>query len=48
MTDEDTEFVPAVSYAVKLFLKAGKTLDLVRGLLAPEQALFIEQQIRKP
>ena len=47
VTDEDTAFVPAVSYAVKLLLKAGKTLNLVSGLLAPEQALFIEQQIRK-
>jgi hypothetical protein len=34
-------------YLVKLILKNGKTVKLVTGLRAPEEALFIEQQIFK-
>jgi hypothetical protein len=46
--EEDTLFEPSVTYRVKLLLRGGKTLNLVTGLLAPEWALFIEQQIRNP
>lgn len=46
-SDDDTMFEPSVTYRVKLILKGDKTLNLVTGLHAPEQALFIEQQIRK-
>lgn len=46
-TDEDTAFDPSVTYAVRLLLKGGQELNLLTGLLAPEQALFIEQEIRK-
>lgn len=40
-------FAPKATYEVKLLLKGGKTIKLVSGLLAPEQAMFIEQQIRR-
>jgi hypothetical protein len=40
-------FQPREIYEVKLMLKSGRTLRLVTGLSAPDQALFIEQQIRK-
>lgn len=44
---DDTLWDPGMSYAVKLVLKGGRTLKLVVGLRAPEQALFVEQQIRE-
>lgn len=44
---DGTAFEPRVTYRVKLLLKGGRTLNLVTGLLAPEQALFLEQQIRR-
>jgi hypothetical protein len=37
----------SVTYRVRLQLKDGKTITLASGLRAPEQALFIEQQVRK-
>jgi len=40
-------YLPAVTYAVKLVLKGGAKLSLVAGLRDPDQALFIEQQIRR-
>jgi hypothetical protein len=40
-------FQPREIYLVKLILKSGKTRRFVTGLLSPDQALFIEQQIRK-
>lgn len=46
-SDEDAMFEPSITYGVKLLLKGGQTLNLVTGLRAPEQALFIEQQTRK-
>lgn len=46
-SDEDTLFEPSVTYSVRLLLKGGETVNLVTGLRAPEQALFIEQQTRK-
>ena len=45
--DDDGGFEPRVTYKVMLLLKGGVALTLVAGLHAPEQALFIEQQIRK-
>ena len=45
--DDDGGFEPRVTYTVMLLLKGGVALSLVAGLHAPEQALFIEQQIRK-
>ena len=44
---DGTIFQPRELYLVKLILKSGKTLKFVTGLHAPDQALFIEQQIRK-
>lgn len=44
---DETLWDPALSYTVKLALRGGRTLNLVAGLRAPEQALFIEQLIRK-
>jgi hypothetical protein len=46
-SSDGTIFEPRVIYSVKLMLKSGKTVTLVTGLRAPNQALFIEQQIRK-
>ena len=46
-SSDGTIFQPREIYLVKLMLKSGKTLSLVTGLRAPDQALFIEQQIRK-
>lgn len=46
--DDDGGFEPRVTYKVLLLLNGGATLSLVAGLHSPEQALFIEQQIRKP
>lgn len=46
-SDDDTMFEPSVTYRVRVLLKGGRTLNLVTGLRAPEQALFLEQQIRK-
>jgi len=46
-SSDGTVFQPREIYRVKLILKSGKKRRLVSGLLAPEQALFIEQQIRK-
>jgi hypothetical protein len=43
---DGTAFEPRVTYRVLLNLKGGKTLKLATGLLAPEQAMFIEQQVR--
>jgi len=40
-------FQPRELYQVRLMLKNGKTRKLVIGLLSPDHALFIEQQIRK-
>lgn len=45
--DDDGGIEPSVTYKVMLLLKGGVALSLVAGLHAPEQALFIEQQIRK-
>ncbi len=45
-SSDGTIFQPREIYRIKLILKNGKTLRLVSGLLAPEQALFIEQLIR--
>ena len=45
--DDDGGFEPRTTYTVMLLLKGGVALSLVAGLHAPEQALFIEQQIRK-
>lgn len=45
--DDDGGIEPSVTYKVKLLLKGSVTLNLVTGLHAPEQALFIEQQIRR-
>jgi hypothetical protein len=47
-SSDGTAFEPQETYRVLLLLKGGKTLKLVTGLLAPEQALFLEQQIRRP
>jgi hypothetical protein len=44
-SSDGTIFLPREIYRVKLMLKNGKTVSLVNGLRAPEQALFIEQQI---
>jgi hypothetical protein len=46
-SSDGTIFQPRVIYLVKLILKSGKTVSLVRGLHSPDEALFIEQQIRK-
>jgi hypothetical protein len=46
-SSDGTIFQPREIYRVRLMIKSGKTLSLVTGLLAPDQALFIEQQIRK-
>lgn len=46
-TSDGTAFEPETTYLVKLQLKGGETLTLVSGLLAPEQALYLEQQIRR-
>jgi hypothetical protein len=46
-SSDGTIFEPRVIYSVKLMLKSGKIVTLVTGLRAPNQALFIEQQIRK-
>jgi len=46
-SSDGTIFQPREVYLVKLMLKSGKTLRLVTGLRAPDQALFIEQQIRR-
>jgi hypothetical protein len=40
-------FQPEQLYRVKLILKNGKVRKLVNGLHTPDQALFIEQEIRK-
>lgn len=34
-------------YTVKVKLRSGRSVDLVRGLQAPEEALFIEQAVQK-
>lgn len=47
-SDEDTAFAPSVTYSVKLLLKGGGTRKLAAGLVAPEQALFLEQELRRP
>jgi hypothetical protein len=46
-SSDGTIFQPREIYLVKLVLKNGKTVKLVTGLRAPEEALFIEQQILK-
>jgi hypothetical protein len=46
-SSDGTIFQPREVFAVKLMLKSGKTRRLVTGLRSPDQALFIEQQIRK-
>ena len=46
-SSDGTIFQPREIYLVKLILKNGKTVKLVTGLRAPEEALFIEQQILK-
>jgi hypothetical protein len=46
-SSDGTIFQPREIYLVKLIFKSGKTRRLVTGLRAPDQALFIEQQIRK-
>jgi hypothetical protein len=46
-SSDGTIFQPKEVFVVKLLLKSGKTRRLVTGLRAPDQALFIEQQIRK-
>lgn len=45
--DDEGGWEPAVTYKVMLLLKGGVALSLVAGLHSPEQALFLEQQIRK-
>ena len=46
-SSDGTIFQPRVIYRVKLVLKNGKTRKLVTNLRTPEQAFFIEQQIRQ-
>src|SRR5262245_10121747 len=46
-SSDGTIFEPREIYQVRLNLKSGRTLSLVTGLRTPDQALFIEQQIRK-
>ena len=45
-SSDGTIFQPREIYRVKVRLKNGKTQNLVSGLLAADQALFIEQQIQ--
>lgn len=46
--DDEAGWEPRMTYNVMLRLKGGAALSLASGLHAPEEALFIEQQIRKP
>lgn len=46
--DDEAGWEPQMTYNVMLRLKGGATLRLASGLHAPEEALFIEQQIRRP
>jgi hypothetical protein len=47
-TSDGTMFEPEETYQVKLVLKSGKTRMLASGLLEPGQALFLEQEVRRP